>query len=57
MLRGAFDAAMADPQFREEAKKLRLDVNPVSGADLEKTIRDIYATPAEVVKRVGELIK
>ena len=57
MLRGAFDAAMADPQFREEAKKLRLDVDPVSGADLEKTIRDIYATPAAVVKRVGELIK
>ncbi len=57
MLRGAFDAAMADPQFREEAKKLRLDVDPVSGADLEKTIRDIYATPPEVVKKVGELIK
>jgi tripartite-type tricarboxylate transporter receptor subunit TctC len=57
MLRAAFDAAMADPQFREEAKKLRLDVDPVSGADLEKTIRDIYATPKSVVDRVGELIK
>lgn len=57
MLRGAFDAAMADSQFREEAKKLRLDVDPVSGAELEKTIRDIYATPKAVVDRVGELIK
>jgi len=57
MLRGAFDAAMADPQFREEAKKLRLDVDPVSGADLEKTIRDIYATPKAIVDKVGELIK
>ncbi len=57
MLRGAFDSAMADPQFREEAKKLRLEVDPVSGADLEKTIRDIYATPKAVVDRVSELIK
>jgi tripartite-type tricarboxylate transporter receptor subunit TctC len=57
MLRGAFDAAMADPQFREEAKKLRLDVDPVSGAELEKTIREIYATPKAIVDRVGELIK
>lgn len=57
MLRAAFDAAMADSQFREEAKKLRLDVDPVGGAALEKTIRDIYATPKSVVDRVGELIK
>jgi tripartite-type tricarboxylate transporter receptor subunit TctC len=57
MLRAAFDSAMADAQFLEEAKKLKLDVSPVGGADLEKTIRDIYATPPDVVKRVGELIK
>jgi tripartite-type tricarboxylate transporter receptor subunit TctC len=57
MLRAAFDATMADKQFREEAQKLNLDVDPVSGADLEKTIRDIYATPKAVIQRVGELIK
>lgn len=57
MLRAAFDSAMADAQFREEATKLKLDVSPVGGAELEKTIRDIYATPPDVVKRVGELIK
>jgi len=57
MLRAAFDATMADKQFREEAKKLNLDVDPVSGADLEKTIRDIYATPKAIIQRVGELIK
>jgi tripartite-type tricarboxylate transporter receptor subunit TctC len=57
MLRAAFDATMADTQFREEAKKLKLDVDPLSGAELEKVIRDIYATPKDIVDKVSDLIK
>ena len=30
-LRAAFDATMKDPEFLAEAKKLNLDINPLSG--------------------------
>ena len=57
MLRDAFMATMNDKDFRSEAAKLKLDVDPTDGAGLEKIVRDIYATPPHIVKKVGELIK
>jgi tripartite-type tricarboxylate transporter receptor subunit TctC len=49
-LRAAFDATMKDPQFLAEAKRLNLEVRPVTGGDVEKLIRELYATPPDVVK-------
>jgi tripartite-type tricarboxylate transporter receptor subunit TctC len=48
-LRKAFDDTMKDPEFLAEAQKLRLDVNPVSGADIEKLIYQLYQTPKDVI--------
>jgi tripartite-type tricarboxylate transporter receptor subunit TctC len=48
-LRAAFDATMADPQFIDEARAAGLEVNPVSGAAIEKLIAETYATPADVI--------
>jgi tripartite-type tricarboxylate transporter receptor subunit TctC len=48
-LRKAFDATMTDPEFLAEAKKLRLDVNPVSGVAIEKLIGELYQTPQDVI--------
>jgi tripartite-type tricarboxylate transporter receptor subunit TctC len=49
-LRAAFDATMKDPEFLAEAKRLALEVRPVSGAEVEQLIKDIYASPPDVVK-------
>jgi hypothetical protein len=57
ILRAAFAATMADPAFREEAKTLSLDVEPVSGADVEALLKEIYASPAAVVKVASELVR
>jgi tripartite-type tricarboxylate transporter receptor subunit TctC len=57
MLRDAFDATMKDPEFLAEAKMLRLEVRPVSGAKVEKLITDIYASPPNVVKLAAEAEK
>jgi tripartite-type tricarboxylate transporter receptor subunit TctC len=57
MLREAFDATMNDPDFRADAKKQMLDVEPEDGPHLEALIRKIYATPKPVVDKIGELIK
>jgi tripartite-type tricarboxylate transporter receptor subunit TctC len=56
-LRDGFDATMKDPQFLAEAKRLDLEVRPVSGADVEKLIKEIYATPPDVVKVAAQAEK
>jgi tripartite-type tricarboxylate transporter receptor subunit TctC len=55
-LRGAFMATMKDPEFVEETKKLRLTVDPITGERLAGMIAEIYKTPKDVVKRVGETL-
>ena len=48
-LRNAFDRTMQDPEFVAEMKKSKLDLNPVSGQDIDKLLVDVYATPKDVV--------
>jgi tripartite-type tricarboxylate transporter receptor subunit TctC len=48
-LRKAFDDTLKDPDFLAEAKQRKMDVNPVSGADVEKLVAEVYATPPEVI--------
>jgi hypothetical protein len=48
---------MKDPQFLAEAKRLQLEVRPVPGADVEKLIRELYATPKDVVKLAAQAEK
>ena len=55
ILRDAFDATMKDPDFIREATRLALEVRPVSGADVDKLIREIYASPPDVIKRASEI--
>jgi tripartite-type tricarboxylate transporter receptor subunit TctC len=57
MLRDAFDATIRDAEFLADAKRQKLDVEPVSGAQLEALIKKIYATPPAIVERVGSLVK
>ena len=52
----AFDETMKDPEYLADAKKLDLDVNPVSGKELDELLAELYATPKDVVKRAGEAI-
>ncbi len=51
-LRAAFDATMRDPAFLAEAKQRGLEVNPVSGADIDKLIAELYQTPADIIAEV-----
>src|SRR5919205_1936469 len=40
-LREAFDATMKDPALLEEAKKANLEIDPVSGEELQKIVAEI----------------
>ena len=57
MLRDAFNATMKDSEFIAEVQKQNLDLDPRTGEQLEKLIREIYATPKPIVDKIGELIK
>ncbi|MDB5543355.1 MAG: efflux transporter protein, partial [Hyphomicrobiales bacterium] len=57
LLRKAFMETMKDPAFIEETKKQKLEIEAEDGEHLEKLIRQIYATPKDVVQKVGDLIK
>ncbi len=48
-LRQAFMDTMADKSFLAEAAKMQLEINPVSGADVQKLVAEVYATPPAIV--------
>lgn len=50
-LRSAFDATMADKEFRAEAVKQKLEVNPITGAQVLERLQGIYASPPAAVAR------
>jgi tripartite-type tricarboxylate transporter receptor subunit TctC len=51
-LRAAFDETMHDPAFLAEAKQRGLEVNPVSGAEIDKLIEELYQTPRDIIAEV-----
>jgi len=43
-LRTAFTRTMADPAFKAEAAKQKMEINPMTGAEVEALIKRIYTT-------------
>jgi tripartite-type tricarboxylate transporter receptor subunit TctC len=56
-LRNAFDATMKDAQFLADAKRQDLDVRPVTGAEADVLIEQVYATSPDIVKLAAEFMK
>ncbi len=53
IVRRAFDATMKDPQFLAEADKANLEVDPLTGEQMEAIITRAYATPKLLVQRAA----
>ena len=50
-LRQAFMDTMKDKEFLAEADKTELEINPVSGEDVEKLVKEVYATPPDIIAK------
>lgn len=50
-LRTAFMATMNDPDFRADATKAGIPIQPLDGATLQKMIADLIRTPKDVIDR------
>lgn len=55
-LRRAFDAMMADGEFRAEAAKRNLDIVPASGQEVEAVVKRTLAIPQGDVARMTQLL-
>lgn len=55
-LRAAFTATMKDPAFLADAKAVKLDLRPQTGAQVENFVRQIYTTPPQIVERAKKIL-
>ena len=53
-MRKAFDETLKDPAFLADAEKSRLEVDPISGAEMEKMIRAAFETPKPLVQEASK---
>jgi tripartite-type tricarboxylate transporter receptor subunit TctC len=57
ILRTAFAKTLTDPEFVAEAKKANLDINPLTGEEVKKTVDDLFKlNPATKTKLISTLI-
>ena len=55
-LREAFAETLGDPDFIAEAAKTQLEIDPLTGDEVEKLLAKAYAAPKGVVQRAAELV-
>ncbi len=55
-LRKAFELSLKDPEFLAEAGQLKLEVDYMSGEDMERRLKALYAIPASTVQKVVDAL-
>jgi tripartite-type tricarboxylate transporter receptor subunit TctC len=55
-LRTAFDAMVTDAEFIGDAERMRLLVTPMQAADVTRQVRELYATPPDLVARANAIV-
>ena len=54
--RKGFTAMMRDPEFLADAKKANVDIDVVTGDEIDTVLKRVYATPPETVEAVRKAI-
>ena len=55
-LRTAFDRTMKDPDFLAEAEKQAIEVAAMTGAEVDRLMKEIYETPPDLVAEARRVI-
>jgi len=55
-LRKAFDDMHKDPAFLEEARRIKLNVRPLTGAQVHDAVVKVYETPKDVIERARPIM-
>jgi len=56
VIRKAFQETMKDPGLLEEAKKSNLDINPMTGEEVERIIKGLFSINPSIVSRLKEIL-
>lgn len=56
VVRNAFAATMKDESFLAQANRAQLDINPLSGEEVDELVNDLFKTPPQVVRRLKPLL-
>jgi tripartite-type tricarboxylate transporter receptor subunit TctC len=57
ILQKAFMEVMKDPEFLADAKKAKLDINPLDGTELERNVREIFKLDKALIPKAKEILK
>jgi hypothetical protein len=57
ILQKAFMDTMKDPEFLADAKKAKLGISPISGEEMENTVRRLFKLSPALVARLKEVLK
>jgi len=55
-MRKAFSAMIKDEAFLAQANKAQLDINPLSGEEIEVLVNDLFKTPPDLVAKLKKLL-
>jgi len=56
-LRKAFMDTMKDSEILADAKKAKLDINPLDGAELESNVKEVFNLDPKLIPRAKEILK
>jgi tripartite-type tricarboxylate transporter receptor subunit TctC len=56
-LRRAFGETMADPDYLAESQKQNLEIEPLTGAEIDRLLAAAYGAPKETVARAASLVE
>ena len=54
-LRKAFDDTLNDPEFKAESDKQKMEISPMSGAELQQLITDLIDAPKDLLEKVRQV--
>ena len=55
-LRKAFTDTMKDPEFRADAQKARLDIEPVSGQEIERIVHSLFKLDCAMISKLKDVL-
>jgi tripartite-type tricarboxylate transporter receptor subunit TctC len=56
VLRSGFNATMKDPEFVAEMKKSKLEVNPLTGGEMDSIVRKLFQMDAKTVAKIRDVL-
>jgi tripartite-type tricarboxylate transporter receptor subunit TctC len=57
ILRTAFAAVLRDPDMLAEAARMRIEITPQTGGDIQRVVDNAYAAPAAIIDRLKKIVE